>query len=581
MSDTKRFEKISDAEQQAKGVVSLAIRPNMPSQYGQGGLTGKQLQERFDRLARYIIEKYNILVDGLASHDVLDYFKLPEGYSLDTLHDLIEKISDSHGDLIVRSPYINGEEKLSTILNKLRREIDEIEVSGGGGGILDVDQLPTENIMFTVFYRTPEGVYWYDNGWHKVANEIDLENLEGRIDTVESIAKGAGQARSYGDYATMIEALNALPNDVYNVGQNIMIVTLNVPDLWVSAIAEEHVEYAYVDDTTLANEIFTNGSVQVGYYVLSALETQKVDLTDYVKNTDYAGSIADNAYGVMAITYASSCGLNWGYSANKKFLKIQSPDSVAVKRRNGTYPLVIGDLDTYIKTGITGLKQKQIDGVWTDSYGNQIALTDEEKASALAWLGAVGETDYATSEKAGLMYFKGTGAKILGDGELYINYVTENDFKSGSGNNFLRVSNAKLVAKYGITKASADSNLALTDEEKASAQDWLGISGSSKLYKHLVNVHYEQDNGFFDGTLIKYNRDSAPITSITKNELLYEVNVIGLADYDEEYYGLAGRFDNGEANTVVFLGFNETRQTIEQVLLDVRFFTITDTVTEV
>ena len=38
------------------------------------------------------------------------------------------------------------------------------------------------------------------------------------------------------------------------------------------------------------NELKTNGIVKVGYYVLSALETQKVDLTNYVKNTDYASS---------------------------------------------------------------------------------------------------------------------------------------------------------------------------------------------------------------------------------------------------------------------------------------------------
>lgn len=120
----KRFNRIEDAEIKAQGVQSLPIRPNASSQYGQGGLSGKQLQARFDRLAGYIIKKYNELVDGLASHDVLDYFKLPEGYSLGSLYELVEKISDSYGDLIVKSPYTEKSAKVETIIAKLKEEID-------------------------------------------------------------------------------------------------------------------------------------------------------------------------------------------------------------------------------------------------------------------------------------------------------------------------------------------------------------------------------------------------------------------------------------------------------------------------
>lgn len=156
MSDTKRFDNITDAEMKAKGVVSLALRPNMPSQYGQGGLTGKQLQERFDRLARYIVEKYNILVDGLASHDVLDYFKLPEGYSLDSLNELVERISDSHGDLVVKSPYTEKYEKVADILAQMKLEILN------GTGIIDVDALPTTDIVPTIIYRYEGILYHYD-----------------------------------------------------------------------------------------------------------------------------------------------------------------------------------------------------------------------------------------------------------------------------------------------------------------------------------------------------------------------------------------------------------------------------------
>ena len=86
----------------------------------------------------------------------------------------------------------------------------------------------------------------------------------------------------------MITAFNDLAADTYSVGQNIMIITLHVPDLWISAKEETSEPYTYVDDATFVDSILTTGSVRVGHYVLSALETQKVDLTDYVKNTDYA-----------------------------------------------------------------------------------------------------------------------------------------------------------------------------------------------------------------------------------------------------------------------------------------------------
>lgn len=93
---------------------------------------------------------------------------------------------------------------------------------------------------------------------------------------------GASKAISYGNYSTMITAFNALADDVYGVGQDIYIVTTDVPDLWVSSIESTSSTYTYVDDATFISALATNGYVQVGYYKLSALETQKVDLTDYV-----------------------------------------------------------------------------------------------------------------------------------------------------------------------------------------------------------------------------------------------------------------------------------------------------------
>lgn len=123
-------------------------------------------------------------------------------------------------------------------------------------------------------------------------NTLNTNNktVPSAINEVNSIAKGANQALSYSNYQAMVTAFNSLANNVHNVGQNVMIITLNVPDLWISSIESTSQSYTYTSDSDFTNALATNGYVQVGYYKLSALETQKVDLTNYVTNTDYVES---------------------------------------------------------------------------------------------------------------------------------------------------------------------------------------------------------------------------------------------------------------------------------------------------
>ena len=151
-------------------------------------------------------------------------------------------------------------------------------------------------------------------------NNLNTTNktITSAINEVDSIAKGANQALSYGNYSTMITAFNSLANNVYNVGQNVMIVTLQVPDLWISGIESTSQTYTYTTDEAFTTALNTNGYVQVGYYKLSALETQKVDLTNYVKNTDYASS---SIGGTIRTSNASGLGISNGnlYAVKKAY----------------------------------------------------------------------------------------------------------------------------------------------------------------------------------------------------------------------------------------------------------------------
>lgn len=141
------------------------------------------------------------------------------------------------------------------------------------------------------------------------AIETTANTASATANTAKSIAEGANQALSYNNYSTMITAFNLLDDDTYKVGQNVLIVTLNVPDLWVSNISSTSSTYTYTTDEAFINDLATNGYVQVGYYRLSALETQKVDLTNYYTksetNTELAKKVnnADVDEKDLLITY--------------------------------------------------------------------------------------------------------------------------------------------------------------------------------------------------------------------------------------------------------------------------------------
>lgn len=98
------------------------------------------------------------------------------------------------------------------------------------------------------------------------------------------IAKGANQAMVFDDYQEMAEYFRDIPSTrLFNIGQNIMIKLINVPDLWVSGTADESGDYysKYTDTEQFVNDLAREGSIHVGYHYLSALETQKVNLSEY------------------------------------------------------------------------------------------------------------------------------------------------------------------------------------------------------------------------------------------------------------------------------------------------------------
>ena len=133
--------------------------------------------------------------------------------------------------------------------------------------------------------------YWTTQDKQEIVTDVETDlqptitAIQNTADAAERIARGANQSLSFSNYQAMITAFNSLANNVYSTGQNVMIITLNVPDLWISSIESTSQTYTYTTDEAFMNALNTNGYVQVGYYRLSALETQKVDLTNYYTKT--------------------------------------------------------------------------------------------------------------------------------------------------------------------------------------------------------------------------------------------------------------------------------------------------------
>ena len=143
-------------------------------------------------------------------------------------------------------------------------------------------------------YANEQGKFAQEQAENVQSDILNIRNIadeaNDKSDTAISIAKGANQALDYLDYANMIANFNAFEKDKFNTSQQIMIKKLNVPDMWIYQLTNEYRYYTYTTDEEVIDLLLSDNGFHVGYYILSALETQKVDLTNYIKNTDVATS---------------------------------------------------------------------------------------------------------------------------------------------------------------------------------------------------------------------------------------------------------------------------------------------------
>lgn len=202
----------------------------------------------------------------------------------------------------------------------------------------------------------------------------DDTEIRGLIDEVEETseqAKAIAEGKSTGYVFDTVDDMNTwleTNSNILKLGDNLYIRAVNVPDYWWDGEKAQQ------------------------------LETQKVDLSEYVKNTDYATSEKGGVVKTL-----SSYGIS---TVTNGFIAINaSSKNDILNKTSQNKPIVPFNIDYAVKTGVTT---------------NTIELTDDEKTSARTWLGAVGSTDYATSVKAGIV--KGSNyycANVNRDGNFY------------------------------------------------------------------------------------------------------------------------------------------------------------------
>ena len=175
------------------------------------------------------------------------------------------------------------------------------------------------------------------------------ESLSTEISLTTDIAKGAQQAISEPNYETLINDILAWEQNDQNgnVGQSIYIETLEVPDIWISGKSVDYSGYTYTTDQDFIDAVNNNGgSIQIGYYNLSFLETQKVNLTNYVTLEVLSTEVSDRTSADTSLSTAISTGLSQRISTDASL-------TTAISTEASTRTSADASLSTALSTGLS------------------------------------------------------------------------------------------------------------------------------------------------------------------------------------------------------------------------------------
>ena len=217
------------------------------------------------------------------------------------------------------------------------------------------------------------------------------------------------------------------------------------------------------------------------------------DLNNYVKNTDYTTSAK---YGIMKVG-------NGLVSANGIVNVTSATSQMIDNKTNGNYPITPVSLNYAVKSAL--------------SSTNRISdMTDEEKINTRGVIGAISETDYGTTQKAGVVKSSGSfGFGINTGGYGYLIKATNAEIDAGTDNykpivpsNLnhavrsvlpeVQTSLPKIIIKNCIYDLGEQTTLSITLPATGTVGDWLQFDFMSGSTKTTLEINAESGILGFD-----------------------------------------------------------------------------------
>lgn len=332
---------ISKAELKARGVSSLATRPNAPSRYGEGGLTAEQLKERFDALSGILAERINkihaylkasdldknisITIGGVAktlaqfaedleSGEAANYFTVKVGTNVSVslqaaIDDILKDISD-HGeasDENFRSTNARIDRSVATIniepVVNGRNITIVLTAMNDQGEVVTTDSINVPNADNLIASHNESTDTHHDIRELIQSNGMQIASLSEDVAEVREVAEGRVRARAYrtwNDALLSISSFGTLEEarKEFAIGDQIYIRTPKSTDAWVSGFETRHEPYpGGLGDDLDPFDKWESTEIHVGYLIISPLEAPDIDLTGYVTTDDFVeyGEKVDSA----------------------------------------------------------------------------------------------------------------------------------------------------------------------------------------------------------------------------------------------------------------------------------------------
>jgi len=176
------------------------------------------------------------------------------------------------------------------------------ELTNDSNFVIDANYVHTDNnFSDTEKSKVDSALQTLPNGTVIDTNYVHTDN--NLTDGLVGLIQGADQVESYPTLQTALIGINNFDSGQFNIGQSILIVQIDVPDLWLSNTFNVSVPYTYVSDAQfIADVVAGGGSLQVGYYNVSFLETSKIDLDNYLQISNNLSDVNDQQTALNNIT---------------------------------------------------------------------------------------------------------------------------------------------------------------------------------------------------------------------------------------------------------------------------------------